>query len=254
MVPADILLLDSLEIKDREAITNVATNDYDGRINTTKKKAPYITQLLSRTQQKNNWRHYKNVISGKLTIEAPNPRPKDFNGYMKLTKDPKVEPLDFENFIPRGSVIKTSGWIFGMVVYAGMNTKIMLNTDYSRMMPRISSIELLASWVAFLSYLLWLVLLAVNSLAFNFVIPSGMPTLLNTWVVFKLSVLIFATAVPISLYVLIDFYCIIETLLLKHRQGHNLSVIDPRTLANLGSLDFALLDKTGTLTTGDFKV
>ena len=43
---------------------------------------------------------------------------------MKLTKDPKTQKLTNENLIPRESIIK-AGWIFGLVVYAGMNCKIM---------------------------------------------------------------------------------------------------------------------------------
>lgn len=230
------------------------TNNYDGRINTTKKKSPYITQLLSRTQQKNNWRFYKKIISGKLTIEAPNPRPKDFYGYIKLTKDPKVESLNFENFIPRGSVIKTSGWIFGMVVYAGMKTKIMLNTEYDSIFARPSSIETLAGYLSVLSYAVWLVLFAINSLAFNFVIPKDLPTVRSTWAVFKLNVLIFALAVPVALYTLLDLFCVIEAVCFKRRFGSQADILDSRTFPNLGSLDFALLDKTGTLTTGNFKV
>lgn len=29
---------------------------------------------------------------------------------MKLNKDPKVITLDFNNFVPRGSIIRSAGW------------------------------------------------------------------------------------------------------------------------------------------------
>ena len=49
---------------------------------------------------------------------------------MKLKKDPKIENLTIENFIPRGSTIylqKKKDWLYGLVVYAGMSTKMMQN-------------------------------------------------------------------------------------------------------------------------------
>jgi len=39
---------------------------------------------------------------------------------MKLNQDPKISKININNFIPRGSVIKGAGWIWGLVVYTGM--------------------------------------------------------------------------------------------------------------------------------------
>lgn len=36
-------------------------------------------------------------------------------------------PLDNEQFLPRGSVLRNTKWICGVVVYSGHETKIMLN-------------------------------------------------------------------------------------------------------------------------------
>lgn len=36
-------------------------------------------------------------------------------------------PLDIKQFLPRGSVLRNEKWIYGVVIYAGQETKLMLN-------------------------------------------------------------------------------------------------------------------------------
>jgi magnesium-transporting ATPase (P-type) len=124
-VPADIVLLDSQQLKHRSAITYVTTQAITGCSKALLKKSAYLTQLQYRGIQKNNWSHYRQILSGKLTYENSSKDDGQFQAYLKLVRDPKVEQLTIENLIPRGSVIKTSLWVFGMVVYAGEDTKIM---------------------------------------------------------------------------------------------------------------------------------
>ena len=45
----------------------------------------------------------------KLDYMLPNNDVGDFNGHLKLNKDPKREIISIENFIPRGA-INISGW------------------------------------------------------------------------------------------------------------------------------------------------
>lgn len=55
---------------------------------------------------------------------------KMFYGVLQLRKDPKVERLNIDNLILAGSKIVNTPNITGIVVYAGGNTKIQLNSDY----------------------------------------------------------------------------------------------------------------------------
>ena len=52
---------------------------------------------------------------------------RSFNGYLKVSKDPKMEKLSIDNLILRESIIKTSLWVYGLVLYPGMESKIMKN-------------------------------------------------------------------------------------------------------------------------------
>ena len=48
-------------------------------------------------------------------------------------------PIDEQNFILRGCSLKNTEWIYGLVVYTGFDTKIMLNSTKSR--PKHSTLE-----------------------------------------------------------------------------------------------------------------
>lgn len=69
----------------------------------------------------------------RLLYETPNPDMGSFSGNIRLKKDPKIEEITINNFIPRGCKVemnKDKDWIFGLVVYTGMETKIMLDKSY----------------------------------------------------------------------------------------------------------------------------
>jgi phospholipid-translocating ATPase len=55
-----------------------------------------------------------------------------FKGFMKLSKDPKNEPATIENLILRGSLIRNCEWVVALIIYAGADTKIMMNSFFGR--------------------------------------------------------------------------------------------------------------------------
>lgn len=51
---------------------------------------------------------------------------------LMIKKDPVTDNLTTDNFIPRGSRI-LAGRVFCLVVYTGMNTKIMRNSNFRKL-------------------------------------------------------------------------------------------------------------------------
>ena len=49
---------------------------------------------------------------------------RDFKGFLKMSKDPKGEDVSVDNFIYRGSTLRYSEWLYGLVVFAGLDCKI----------------------------------------------------------------------------------------------------------------------------------
>lgn len=81
---------------------------------------------------KNNFPEYRKLLTGKVEFEAPQSNMHTFNGFMKLAKDPKNEPATIENIILRGSLIRNCDWVVAMIIYAGDETKIMMNSFFGR--------------------------------------------------------------------------------------------------------------------------
>lgn len=67
---------------------------------------------------------YRKTLTLRLDYSIPNSNIFQFNGSLTIRKDPKTEVLTYKNFIARGSVLINTEWIFGLVLYAGKDTKI----------------------------------------------------------------------------------------------------------------------------------
>lgn len=66
---------------------------------------------------------YLKLINGKVKVEAPNKDFSSFSGKLILGNSPKASVLTIENFIFRGAKICNTPWIFGLVVYGGVEGK-----------------------------------------------------------------------------------------------------------------------------------
>jgi len=65
-----------------------------------------------------------------VDYEAPNPFLYKFTG--TLFYDNESIPLSNDNFVLRGSSLKNTDYIIGLVCYTGHHTKIMLNSAKSK--------------------------------------------------------------------------------------------------------------------------
>ena len=68
---------------------------------------------------------YVKNIKGVLKYEEPNGNMHSFTGRLKLESFPRASDVTIENFVMRGTTVKNIKWIYGLVVYTGMETKIM---------------------------------------------------------------------------------------------------------------------------------
>ncbi|KAK1343127.1 hypothetical protein QTO34_015901 [Cnephaeus nilssonii] len=116
IVPADILLLASTE---PSSLCYVETADIDGETNLKYRQALLVTHHGLTT--------IKNMASfqGKVVCEEPNSRMHYFTGHLEW--EGKKYSLDSGNILLRGCKIRNTDTCYGMVIYAGFDTKIMRN-------------------------------------------------------------------------------------------------------------------------------
>ncbi|XP_077188175.1 phospholipid-transporting ATPase IK isoform X2 [Paroedura picta] len=133
-VPADLLLLSSSE---PSSLCYVETMDIDGETNLKYRQALLIThQELANVE---------NMVTfdGKVTCEEPNSRLHNFIGTLEWRGE--TYPLDSEQILLRGCRIRNTEVCYGLVIYAGSDSKIMKNcgkiklkkTKLNRLMDRI---------------------------------------------------------------------------------------------------------------------
>ncbi|CAK91816.1 unnamed protein product (macronuclear) [Paramecium tetraurelia] len=263
IVPADIILLDTGQVRDREAICMVDTQYYDGKSTLTKKKSSYLTQLIVlRTRLKNQFPEYRKMLTGKLEYEAPNGNTERFHGRLKLKKDPKNEELTIDNFIPKGTKIKQTSWLFGLVVYVGENTKTMQSSHYNAQKhsfeeKQCNFYSFLMACLSLFFTLISIIVLLARSDEGNFALLIDNNTT-NGMKVFQLAIL-YAQLIPSTLYLLLDFVNFISLFKYEINQIEDnitkyVKINTSNNLSDLGHVDYMLIDKTGTLTTSYYKL
>ena len=120
--PADLVLLATSEPKN---MCSVETKNLDGETSLKFKIAPKELQTfideIALTQQ----------FEGQLTCESPNDQIYKFDGLIKTGSGQKIS-LSHDNFLLRGSSLRQTDWIIGVVTYTGHDTRIMRNSVNSK--------------------------------------------------------------------------------------------------------------------------
>lgn len=121
IVPADIILL---AVNDQKGVGYCSTATLDGERNSKPKIA------LKSLQKDYNKKGELGLIRD-LKIGARCPPPStsiyEFAAYLKLDNNEDEIQVGIQQSLFRGSKIENTEYMFGLVIYTGMQTKIMLN-------------------------------------------------------------------------------------------------------------------------------
>jgi len=82
-------------------------------------------EILEYLGNDSNLSSFKSVI----TCDLPNKQIYSFNGKVKIGQRKEVY-LSTKQLLWRGATLSTTRWAIGVIVYAGMETKIMLNQGF----------------------------------------------------------------------------------------------------------------------------
>lgn len=265
-IPCDMVLLST---SDLNGIAYIQTMNLDGESNL---KTRYARQETTSMVLEGN------IFSGIIRCEQPNRNIYEFTANMEVNE--LRFPLNQSNIILRGCQLKNTDWVVGVVVYAGQETKAMLNSAMtpakrSRLETYMNRETLWLSVFLFVMCLvvsigmcLWL-LSRKNQLdtltyyrkryfgkgsdlgkTYRF---YGIP--METFFSFLSSIIVFQIMIPISLYITMElvrlgqsYFMIGDIHMFDSSSNSRFQCRSLNINEDLGQIRYVFSDKTGTLT------
>jgi magnesium-transporting ATPase (P-type) len=123
-VPADLILLSSVN---KDGGCYVETSNIDGETNLKIREAePRLAEFVRSNGRPDPFKVTE--LRGELRCEAPNKNIHSFVGRIDIEQCDKPIAVGSKQFLLRGSQLRNTPWIWGIVVYTGPETKVMKNS------------------------------------------------------------------------------------------------------------------------------
>eukprot|EP00928_Gymnodinium_smaydae_P062190 TRINITY_DN4610_c0_g1_i1.p1 TRINITY_DN4610_c0_g1~~TRINITY_DN4610_c0_g1_i1.p1 ORF type:complete len:1745 (+),score=408.37 TRINITY_DN4610_c0_g1_i1:493-5235(+) len=276
-VPADLVPLAS---SGEDGLCYVSTASLDGETNLKIKAAAPATQMAlcgGAAVAEAGGAPLLNVavdalaqISGVVSAEAPNPSIHTFSGSLQLAsasgRESETKPLNSSNLLLRGTQLRNTAWCFGVVVYTGVETRLVQN---SRKVPiKIANLEsvvnramavvlgvqaalsllgdALCNWTRPFFAKVWYLHTEEN--AADILLPDSIGYFFTFFI-------LYSNLMPISLYATMEIGNYFQAYFIKNdlemydeEQDCPAAVRSTNLCHELGQVSFIFSDKTGTLT------
>lgn len=263
-LPCDMVLLST---SDSTGVVYIQTTNLDGESNLKTRYAKQETQMKNPLEEK---------IGGLIKCEKPNRNIYGFQANMDI--DGKRISLGPSNIILRGCELKNTDWAIGVAVYAGRETKAMLNNSgapskRSRLETRMNrEIILLSIFLVTLCTIVcichgvWLRRHRDELDLMQFYRKKDYSELevenyeyygwgMEIFFVFLMSVIVFQVMIPISLYISMElvrvgqaYFMIRDDRMLDEATNTRFQCRALNINEDLGQIKYVFSDKTGTLT------
>lgn len=254
-IPADIILLSTSE---EDGTAYVEISNLDGENTYQKKHALKDTAVMFAGNFDDIEEKIKKLKDAKMKVEQPNSLLYRFEGQLKLEDFTHNITLSMQNMILRGSTLKNVKEVVGVVVYTGVDTKLMMNSRILKQRKQSKVVGMLNKffWFVISELLLFALICTIVNIYYYYKYPS-MKELYNVPETgFILSIftflILYNNLVPISLYVTLDFIKLMQAKLIEYDPNlflHRRAMVKNSDLhEDLAQIEYIFSDKTGTLT------
>ncbi|XP_069505587.1 phospholipid-transporting ATPase IK-like [Ambystoma mexicanum] len=254
-VPADLLLLHSSE---PNSLCYVETADIDGETNLKFKQALMVTHTeLGRDQALSGF-------DGSVICEEPNSKMHTFIGTLEWRGNKYA--LDNEKVLLRGCRIRNTETCYGLVIYAGIDSKIMKNCG--RIIVKKTKLDRMTDQIVIIIFIMLVLSNICLAIAAGFwskwfqekhsyipALAADITPAYDAFLIFWGYTILLSTIVPMSMFITLEFIHLVHSLMIGWDLEMYYAAKDTPANARstslndlLGQIEYIFSDKTGTLT------
>ncbi|KAF4753268.1 hypothetical protein FOZ63_032737 [Perkinsus olseni] len=194
-----------------------------------------------------------------------------FHGVLKMQEDGVPIPLSADNFVPRDAILKNAEWFYGMAVYTGPHTKVMVGQNtpvakVSKVQRKLVQMVLMVLAIQILMCLSMGIGNATSSLGRSsptapwYIAGYSSVSAAVDFIITVVSYIpILQSLVPLSLMVTLEMVRLIQSYFIGYdtrmRYMGQSAVCRTTTInEDLGQVGYIFSDKTGTLTANELRL